>query len=45
MTQQNGSATARRAAWDPSSPTVTTRSPGENRLTPSPADTTVPAHW
>ena len=45
ISQQNGSATARSSAWEPSTPTVTTRSPGLSVTTPSPVVTTVPAHW
>src|SRR5579884_2275269 len=43
--QANPAGTARRAAWDPSTPTVTTRSPGANPWTALPTSATVPAHW
>jgi len=33
MAQQNDSPAALRAAWEPSTPTVTTRSPGATELT------------
>ena len=43
--QQKDAPTTLRSAWEPSIPTVTTRSPGPTPTTPSPTESTVPAAW
>ena len=43
--QAKGSGADRRSACEPSSPTVTARSPTANPRTSAPTSATVPAHW
>ncbi len=43
--QANPSGVTRRAACEPSSPTVTARSPTAKPRTSAPTSATVPAHW